>query len=184
MSLNPLAPVFLPGYQSPSNPPIPLCNSTTMGLPLAQLMCGMPPQTVPLLVPSTHQPLTDSTSLLPLLQPTNQFTPDAAAHKPTPGSFALLPSSLQHQANCLQAIQKTIQQFNQHLKAEHLDRQTLQLIVLQLQIDFTVLRYLLSSPVETTSHRDITVRNSATSPLLISKANPNPNPNPKPAPAA
>ena len=48
-----------------------------------------------------------------------------------------------HQANCLQAIHKTIQQFTQHLKEEHLDRQTLQLIVLQLQNDFALLRYLL-----------------------------------------
>ena len=102
-----------------------------MSLPLAQLICGMPPQTIPSHAPSINQHITDGTFFLRLLQPTN---PDAAAHQPTPGSSALLSSSLQHQANCLQAIHKTIQQFPQHLKEEHLDRQTLQLIVLQLQM--------------------------------------------------
>ena len=85
----------------------------------------MPPQIIPSHAPSIDQHINDGTLLLPLLQPTNQSTPDAAAHQPTPGSSALLSSPLQHQANCLQAIHKTIQQFNQHLKAEHLDRQTL-----------------------------------------------------------
>ena len=80
--------------------------------------------------------------------------------------FRFLPPSFQHQAICLQAIHKTIQQFNQHLKAEHLDRKTLQLIVLQLQNDFALLRYLLFS------NKDIAVWSSATSPSL----NPNPNP--------
>ena len=71
---------------------------------------------------------------------------------------------------------KTIQQFNQHLKTEHLDRQTLQLIVLQLQNDFASLRYMLFSRVETISNKYITVKDSATSPLLNSKPNPNPTP--------
>ena len=176
MSLNPLAPAFLPHHQSSSDLPISLGHSTTMSLPLAQLISGMPPQTIPSLAPSINQQLTDSTFLLPLLQPTNQSTPDAAAHQPTPGSSTLLPSSLQHQANCLQAINNSIQQFNQHLKAEKLDRQILQLIVLQLQNDFAVLRYLLFSPVETISNKDITVKNSATSPLFNPNANPKPNP--------
>ena len=176
MSLNSLAPAFLPHYQSPSNPPIPLCNST-MSLPLAQLICVMPPPTIPSHVPSINQHITDGT-LLPLLQPTNQSKPNPAAHQPFPDSSALLPSSLQHQANCLQAIHKTIQQFSQHLKEEHLDRQTLQLIVLQLQNDFDLLRYLLFSPVETISDKDIAVKNSATSPLFNPEANPKPNPNP------
>ena len=114
----------------------------------------------------------------------NQSKPDAAVHQPTPGSSALLPSSLQHQAKCLEAIHKTIQQFNQHLKAEHLDRQTLQLIALQLQNDFALLRYLLFSQVERISKKDITVKNSATSPLLNSKPNPKPNPNPNPTSSA
>ena len=103
--------------------------------------------------------MTEGTLLLPLLQPTNQSKPDAAVHQPTPESSALLPSSLQHQANCLQAIHKTIQKFNQHLKAEHLDRQTLQLIVPQLQNDFALLRYLLFSSVEAISNKDITINN-------------------------
>ena len=173
MSFNPLAPAFLPHYQSSSDQPISLCNPNTMSLPLAQLICGMPPQTIPSHAPPINQHITDGTFLLPLLQPTNQSKPDAAVHQPTPGSSAFLPSPLQHQANCLQAIHKTIQHFHQHLKEEHLDRQTLQLIGLQLQKDFALLRYLPFSPVETISH---TVKNSATSPLF----NPKPNPNPKP----
>ena len=176
MSLNSLAPAFLPSHQSSSNPPISLCNSITMGLPLAQLICGMPPQTIPSLAPSITQHLADNTLLLPLRQQPNQFKPDAAAHQPAPGSSASLPSSLQHQSNCLQAINKTIKQFNQHLKAEQLDRQTLQIILLQLQNDFALLRYLLFSPIEPTSNKNITVKDSATSPLFIPKANPNPIP--------
>ena len=93
-------------------------------------------------------------------------------------------SSLQHQANCLQAIHKTIHQFKQHLKAEHLDRQTLQLIVVQLQNDFALLRYLHFSPVETISNKEIAVKNSATSPLFNPKPNRNPNVNPNPASSA
>ena len=147
-----------------------------MSLPLAQLFCGMLSQIVPSHSPSINHQITDGTLLLTLLQPTNQSKPDAAVHQPTPRTSAPLPSSLQHQANCLQAIHKTIQQFNQHLKAEHLERQTLQLIALQLQNDFALLRYLLFSPVETISNKAITVKNSATSPLFNSKANPNPNP--------
>ena len=178
MSLNPLAPAFLPSYQSSSNPPISLCNSTTMGLHLAQLICEMPPQTIPSHAPSINQHITDGTFLHLLLQQTNQAKPDAAAHQTTSGSLALLPSSLQHQSHCLQDINKTIKQFSQHLKAEQLNRQTLQLTLLLLQNGFALLRYLLFSPVDTISNKHITGKNSATSPLLNSKPNPNPNPNP------
>ena len=176
MSLNPLAPAFLPHYQSSSDPLVSLCNSTTMSLPLTRLICGMPPQTIPSDAPPINQQIPDGTFLLPLLQPTNQSKQDAAVHQPTPGSSALLHSALQHQANCLQAIHKTFQQFNQHSKAEHLDRRTLQLIVLQLQNNFALLRYMLFSTVGNISNKDITAKNSATSPLFTSKANPNPNP--------
>ena len=131
----------------------------------------MPSQIIPTHAPSFNQNITDGT-LLPLLQPTNQSKLDAAAHQPTLGSTALLSSPLQNQANCLQAIHKSIQQFIQHLKAEHLDRQTLQLIVLQLQNDFALLRYLLFSPVETISNNDIAVKNSTSSPLSNPKLNP------------
>ena len=99
MSLNPLAPAFLPSYQSSSNPPIPLCNSTKMGLPLAQLIRGMPPQTIPSLAPSINQHKSDYTPLLPLPQQTNQSKPAVAARQPTTGSSAPLPSSFQHQLN-------------------------------------------------------------------------------------
>ena len=176
MSLNPLAPAFLPHHQSSSDPRASLNHSNTMNLPLAQLIRGMPSQTIP----SINQHIADNTLLLPLLQP----KPDVAANQSTPGSSAPLPSSLQHQANCLQAINKTIKQFNQHLKAEQLDRQTLQLILLQLQNDFALLRYLLFSPVDTTLNKDIKVKDAATSPLLIPHVNPNPNPNPNPTSSA
>ena len=176
MSLDPFAPTFLPSYQSSSNPPTSLCNPTTMGLPLAQLICGVPPQLIPSLVPPINQYKSDNTLLLPLLQQTNHSKPCAAAHQPPPGPSASLPSSLQHQSNCLQAINKTIKQFSQHLKVEQLDRQTLQLILLQLRNDFALLRYLLFSPVDTIPNKHITVKDSATSPLLDSKPNPIPNP--------
>ena len=147
-----------------------------MGLPLAQLICGVPPQLIPSLAPPTNQYNLDHTLLFPLLQQTNHSNPDAAAHQPPPGPSASLPSSLQHQSNCLQAINKTIKQFSQHLKVEQLDRQTLQLILLQLQNDFALLRYLLFSPVDTIPSKHITVKDSATSALLDSKLNPIPNP--------
>ena len=153
-----------------------------MSLPLAQLICGMPPQTIPSPAPSINQHNIDGTFLLPLLQPTNQSKPDAAAHQPTPGSSPLLSSPLQHQENCLQAIHKTIQQFNQQLKAEHLEKQTLQLLVLQLQNYFALMRYLLFSPVETISNKDIAVKNSATSPLINLDPNLNDTSSPFPLP--
>ena len=123
-----------------------------MSLPLAQLLCRRPSQIIPSHVPSINQPITDSTFILPLLQSTSHFKQDAAAPQLPPGSSSLLPSTLQHQANYLHAIHKTIQQFNQYLEAERLDRQTLQLIVLQLQTGFALLRYLLFFPVETISN--------------------------------
>ena len=166
MSLNPLAPAFLPHYQSSSDPPISLSNPTAMKLLLAQLFCRMPAQTIPSHAPSINQHITDGTFLLPLLQSANQSKQDAAAPPPTLVSSAFLSSTLQRQANCLQAIHKTIQQFNQHLQAKHVDRQTLQLIGLKLQKDLAVLRYL---PF---SNKVIAVKNSATSPLL--NCNPNP----------
>ena len=170
MSVNLLAPAFLPHFHYPFNPPIPLSNSTTMSLPLARLFCGMPPQITPSHAPPINQNITDGTFFLPSLQPTNQFKLNVAAHQPIPESSARLSSPLQHQASCLQAIHKTIQQSNQHLKAEHLDRQALQLIALRLQNDFTFLRYLLFSD------KDTAAKTAATSPLI--NANPNLNPNP------
>ena len=79
-------------------------------------------------------------------------------------------SPLLHQVICLQAIHKNIQQLNQQLKAENLDRQALKLIALQLQIDFALLLYLLFSD------KDTAATDSATSPII----NPNPNPTPNP----
>ena len=140
MSLNPLAPAFLPQFQFPSDPPISMGNFTTMSLPLAQLICGMTQPIIPSHASPINQPNTDGSFILPLFQPTNQSKQDEAIHQSLPGSSSLLPSTLQHQANCIKAIHKTIQQFNQHLKAEHLNRQTLQLIFLHLPNDFALLR--------------------------------------------
>ena len=128
----------------------------------------MPPQITPSHAPSVYQHITDSTFLLPSLQPTNQFKPNAAAHQPTADSSTFLSSALQHQVHCLLAFHKTIQQFSQHLKAEHLDRQALQHLALQLQNDFALLRYLLFSD------NDSAATDSATGPLK--NINPNPNP--------
>ena len=135
MSLNPLAPAFLPLSPSSSDPPLSMWNSTTMGLPLAHLFCGMPPQLKPSHAPHINQSTADGTFILPFIQRKKPSPQDGAIHKLSAGSSALLSSPLHHQANCLHAIHKTIQQFNQHLKAEHLDRQALQLIVLQSQKD-------------------------------------------------
>ena len=161
MSLNPLAPAFLPQFQSSCDPAISLGNSSTMSFPLAQLFCGMPPQVIPPPAPSFDQHITDGTFLLPSLQLTSQSQPNAAVHQSTPEFSALLSSPLLHQANCLQAIHKTIQQLNQQLKAENLDRQALQLIALQLQNDFAFLLV---------SDKDTAAKDSATSPII----NPNP----------
>ena len=146
-----------------------------MSLRLAQIFFAMPPPITPSHVPSFNQPITDGAFILLLIQSTNQSKQDAGVHQRTPGFLSHFSSPLQHQENCLQANRKTIQQFNQHLKAEHFDRRTLQLIVLQLENDFDLPRYLLFSPVETMSYKNIAVRNSATSPLLNPNLNPNPN---------
>ena len=182
MSLNPVALAFLPHHQSSSDPPLSLCNSNNMNLPLAQLICGMPPQIIPSHVPSINQHIADNTLLLHHLQPMNQYTTDAATHKPTPGLSTHLHPSLQHQTKCLQAINNSIQQFHQHLKAEKLDRQILQLVVPQLQNDLAVLRYLLFSSTGTIPNKDVTVKDTATSPSLDTTAHPNPNPSPNPSP--
>ena len=170
MSLNPLAPAFLPHYQSPSDPLISLRSSTTMSLPLAQLFRGRPPQIIPSHAAAPNQPITDGTIILLRIQLKSQSKPNAAVHRPTPEFSALLSSPLLHQANCLQVIHKTVRQLNQQLKAEKPDRQASQLIALQLQNDFALLRYLLFSD------KDTAAKDSATSPLINPHANPNPNP--------
>ena len=86
MSLNPLAPAFHPHYQSSSDPPLSLCNSTKMSLPLDQLFCGMPPQVIPSHVPYNNHPITGGPFILPLIQPKNPPKQDAAVHQPPPGS--------------------------------------------------------------------------------------------------
>ena len=166
MSLNPLATAFLPQFQTSYDPPTSLGNSTTMSFPLAQLFCGMPPQFIPPHASSIKQHITDGTFLFPSLQLTSQSKLNAAVHQSTPEFSALFSSPLLHQASCLQAIHKTVQQLNRQLKAENLDRQALQLIALQLQNDFALLRYLLFSD------KDTAASDFARSPLI----NPNPNP--------
>ena len=168
MSLNPRAPAFLPQFRTSYDPPTSLGNSTTMSFPLAQLFCRMPPQFIPPHTASVNQLITDGTFLLPSLQLTSQSKPIAAVHQSTPEFSALLSSPLLHQANCLQAIHKTVQKLNQQLKAENLDKQALQLISLQLQNDFALLRYLLFSD------KDTAATDFAPSPLN----NPDPNHNP------
>ena len=169
MLLNPLAPASLPQFQSSCDPVLPLGNSTTISFPLAHLFCGMPPQIIPPRAPCINQHITDGTSLLPSPQLINQSKANAAVHQSTPEFSALLSSPLLRQANCLQAIQKTIQQPNQQLKAQNLDRQALQLIALQLQNDFALLRNLLSSD------KDTAAKDSATSPIINPNLTPNPN---------
>ena len=172
MSLNPLAPAFLPQFHSSYDPAISQGNSSTMSFPMAQLICGMPPQTIPPSAPSINQHIIDGTFLLPSFQLTSHPKPNAAINQSTPESSALLSSPQLHQTNCLQAIQKTIQQLNQQLKAENLDKQALQLIALQLQNDFALLRYLLFS------NKDTATKESVTRPIINPSPNLTPNPNP------
>ena len=174
MSLNPFAPAFLRPYQSASDPPISLCNSTAMSLPLAQFFCGVPPAIIPSHAPPTNQPITHNTFILPFIQPKNPSNKVAEILQPIPGFSSLLPPPLQHQAQCLQPIHKTIQQFHQPLKVEQFDQKTRKIIVLQLQNDLALLRYLLFSSVGTIPVSDKSIRNSTTSPPI----NPIPNPNP------
>ena len=136
----------------------------------------MLPSTTPSHALPINRPITDGSFIFPLIQPKHPSQQYAAAHQLPPGSSPLLSSPLQHQVNCLQAIHKTNQQFHQHLKAEQLDRKTLKFLVLQLQNDFALLRYLLFSSGGTISFSATTaVKNSATSPLFNPKPNPNPN---------
>ena len=100
---------------------------------------------------------------------------DAETLQPPPGSSVLLPSPLQHQAQYLQAIDKTIQQFHQHLKTEQLDRMRLQIFVFQLQNEFALLRFLLFFSLGTFPISDTSVKNSANCPPINPKPNPNPN---------
>ena len=82
MSLSPLAPAFLPHSQCSSDPPLSLCNSTTMGLPLARLFCGMPPQIISSHAPPMNQLITEGTFILPLIQSTNPSKQDAEVQQP------------------------------------------------------------------------------------------------------
>ena len=141
-----------------------------MSFSMAQLICRIPPPITPSHAPSVNQHITDGTFLLPSVQLTSQSKPNAAVHQSTPDFSALLSSPLLHQANCLQAIHKTVQQLHQQLKAENLDRQALQLIAFQLQNDFALLRYLLFSD------KDTAATDFGPSPLINPNTNPNPNP--------
>ena len=176
MSLNPLAPAFLPHYQFSSDQPISLCNSTAMCLPLAQLFCGMPPSITLSHAPPLRQRIAANTFILPLTQPQSPSKQDAEILQQSPGPSSFFPSPLQNQAQCLQAIHENIQQFHQHLKAEQLDRKAINVFVLQPQNDFAFLRYLLFSSAGTNPISDPAVKNYANSPLI----NPNPNFNPLP----
>ena len=135
-----------------------------MSLPLAQIFCGKPTSITPSHSPSIRQPITDGTFIFPLIQPKHPSEQDAETLQRPHGSSSALLFSLQHQAQILQAIHKTIQQFHQHLKGEQLDRRTIQIIVLQLQNEFASLRNLLLSSVGTTPIIDTSVNNSAFSP--------------------
>ena len=132
----------------------------------------MPPSNTPSHALPISQPITDGTFILPLMPPKNTFKQDAAVNQPPRGSSSQLPSPLQRKVNYLEAIHKTIQQFNQLLKAEHFDRKTLQLFVFQLQKDFAFLRCFLFSSVRPFPISDFSVKNFNTSPLLNPKPNP------------
>ena len=137
-----------------------------MSFPLSQLFCVVPPPIISSHAHPRAQSITDGTFILPLIQSKNPSKLNAEVHQTPPGSSSLLLLPLHHQAQCLQAIHKTSQQFHQHLKAEHLDQNILQFIVLQLQNDFALLRYLLFSSVGTIPIRDISAENSVANPPI------------------
>ena len=174
MSFNPLVPAFLPHYHFPSDPPISLCNPAAKNLPLAQVFCGMPPSITPFHAPPITQPVVDGAFILPPFRPKKPSKQDDEIVQPLPESSSLLLLSLQHQEQCLEVIHKTIQQIHQHLKAEPLNKRTLQMIFFQLQNDFAFLRYLLFSSVGTIPVNDTSVNNSAFSPPTNHNLNLNP----------
>ena len=90
----------------------------------------MHPQLIQSHAPPTSQAITDGIFMLSFTQPKNPSKQDAKFHQPPPESSSILSSPLQRPANCIQAFHQTIQQFNQHLKAEQLDRKPLQVIAL------------------------------------------------------
>ena len=159
MPLNPLAPAFFLHNQLPSDPPITLRRPTTMNLPLAQIFCGMPSPFVPPLTLHIPQPINDGTDL-PFTLQKNPSKGDPESVQPLPGPSTLFPSSLHPQAQCLRAIQKRMKQLQQQLKAAHLDRKTVQLIALQFQNDFAMLRFLLLYSVGNISPDDNSVSHS------------------------
>ena len=88
MSLNPLAPVFLPHYQPSSDPLISQCSSATMSLPLAQLFCGMPPQIMLFDAPSINQlNITGGTFMLAFTQPKKKHLTGHSSSSTTPRIF-------------------------------------------------------------------------------------------------
>ena len=148
-----------------------------MSLPLAEKRCGMPPSITPSHAPPLSQPMADGALILSLIQPKNPSKQDAESLQPPPGSSSFLPSPLKHQVQCPQAIHKTIRQFHQHLKAEQLDQNSLQIIFFQHQNDFALMRYLIFSSVATIPISYTSVKNSATSPPINFNRNPNPTSN-------
>ena len=133
---------FFPSQSIAIRSSITLRRPSTMNLPLAQIFCGMPSPFVP--PPTLHirQPINDGTDL-PFTLQKNPSIEDPESVQPFPGPSTLFPSSLHPQAQCVHAIQKRIKQLHHQLNPAHLDRKTLQIIALQFQNDFAVLRYLL-----------------------------------------
>ena len=129
MPLNPLAPAFFLHNQLPSDPPITLRRPITMNLPLAQIFCGRPSPFVP--PPTLHihipQPIYDGTDL-PFTLQKNPSIEDPECVQPLSGpstlSIVSSPSSTMSTRD-----QKRIKRFQQQLKAAHLDRKTLQLLL-------------------------------------------------------
>ena len=123
--------------------------------------------------PTLHipQPINDGTNL-PFTLQKNQYKQDPESVQPVPGPSNLIPSSFHSQAQCLHAIQETIQQLQQRLKAEQLEWDTLQFIAHQFQNDFALLRYFLFFSVGNISKDDDSVSRATFQPT--NKPNPNP----------
>ena len=137
MSLNPLAPIFFPQYNSFPAVIEVLDNLKHMKPHLLPIVSGMSALNE-LYIPNIKTPDSDATT------PENQLRLDPQPRQHLSTSPSLQTSVLQNQeAQHLRAIHKTTRHLQEHLKSDQLNQRALLLITLQLQNDFASLRYLL-----------------------------------------
>ena len=141
MSINHLAPVPFRQHNRLTALAESLDNLTSMNPYLLPIVCGMHSLTE---LSTFHVSTPNFDATIPQKQ--LRLNPQPFQH--LRGTPLTQPSVHQNQqAQCLHAIHMTIRQLHEHLKSDQLNRKALQLIALQLQNDFALLRYLLFSCV-------------------------------------